>query len=604
MFELFKRSLLFRAGLAVAAIALLAVASMLSATLVAWQGEGDAAAINVAGSLRMASYRIAWHLERGDLALVQAQDVPELDARMQKAELLRVLPGRDEHEISQAYRELQTRWTERMLPTVTSAAPRARFTREVDGFVAEIDGFVKLLQQRSENRLAGLRTIQGAVLFLTVLILFMGMFDLLTKVLSPLKDLMDAIERWRQGERAARVGYEGEDELGLLAGNFDAMADTIAENQNQLEARVAEKTRDLAQRNGALQLLYTISRRIDEDALASGNLREILKILEQALGTRGVVLCFFREPGGGAYQILRSACDTGPEACTGSDCGACITALALQGVGARTFLIRDGERVVGQLALSQGQEGGLEPWAQELVQAVAELLGLAFGLRRQREQAQRLALMDERTVIARELHDSLAQALSYLKLQVGRLQVLQGRGAAAETLSEVTGQIQLGLNNAYRQLRELLTTFRLKTAAGGLRAALEAAAAEFAERGGLPIRFEDALGECPLSANEEIHCLQIAREALSNVVRHAQASRARVSLCQGSDGAVELRIEDDGIGLAPGGDPLQHHGLTIMRERAQSLAGELSVEARETGGTRIALRFRPGFLFVAEEVSA
>ncbi|MBI2380463.1 MAG: type IV pili methyl-accepting chemotaxis transducer N-terminal domain-containing protein [Gammaproteobacteria bacterium] len=602
MLALFKRSLLFRAGLAVTAIASLALVSMFGSTLVAWQGEGDAAAINLAGSLRMNAYRIAWHLQQGDLDLARRRDARELSERLSREALTRVMPADPEDPIAEAYAGLQSHWNRHLLPALDGSHPLENYSRGVDGFVAEVDAFVHKLQIRSEDRLARLRVTQGAVLFLTVLILFAGMFDLLTKVLSPLKDLMTATERWRQGDRGARVGYDGEDELGLLAHNFDAMADTIAEAQGQLEARVATKTKHLEQRNRALQLLYSISKRITEDASALSNLREILNILQEALNSGQVMLCFFREHGAGAYQILRSGCESGKEHCDTSDCSACLDQFAGLNQGACSFSIRDGERVIGQLAVSYGSAARIESWELELIQAVAEQIGLAAGLRRRREQEQLLALMDERTVIARELHDSLAQALSYLKLQVGRLQLLQSRGADSATLDEVTQHIQDGLNNAYRQLRELLTTFRLKTSANGLRAALAAAAAEFSERGGLPIRFEDQLGDCPLSAHEEIHCLQIAREALSNVVRHAKAHSVSVSLKHGADGAVTLVIDDDGVGLKSGHDPLQHHGMTIMRERAASVAGKLRVENREPGGTRVLLTFRPTFLSASEEV--
>src|SRR3546814_10496041 len=70
--------------------------------------------------------------------------------------------------------------------------------------------------------------------------------------------------------------------------------------------------------------------------------------------------------------------------------------------------------------------------------------------------------------IARELHDSLAQALSYMKLQVSRMQTLMRRGEPVQTLETVTAELREGLNNAYRQLRELLTTFRLQIHDDGL----------------------------------------------------------------------------------------------------------------------------------------
>jgi two-component system nitrate/nitrite sensor histidine kinase NarX len=73
-----------------------------------------------------------------------------------------------------------------------------------------------------------------------------------------------------------------------------------------------------------------------------------------------------------------------------------------------------------------------------------------------------LALLEERAVIARELHDSLAQSLSYLKIQVGRLQLLPGGAEAAAQARDIVTELREGLNGAYRQLRELIATFRLK----------------------------------------------------------------------------------------------------------------------------------------------
>ena len=98
-----------------------------------------------------------------------------------------------------------------------------------------------------------------------------------------------------------------------------------------------------------------------------------------------------------------------------------------------------------------------------------------------------------------------------------------------------------------------------------------------------------------LSATEQIHLLQIAREALSNCARHAQASQAWVHLKQIGE-EVELLIEDDGCGVTPGFDQRQHHGLNIMQERARSLRGALAIANRAPHGTRVHLTFRPGFL--------
>jgi len=213
----------------------------------------------------------------------------------------------------------------------------------------------------------------------------------------------------------------------------------------------------------------------------------------------------------------------------------------------------------------------------------------------QREQDHRLLLLDERTIIARELHDSLAQALSYMKLQVSRLQTLMRRGESAEMLFSVSEEIREGINNAYRQLRELLTTFRLQIHGSGLDQALDDTVREFAERGAFEVLLQVEPLAFTLDASEQIHLLQIAREALSNCARHAQAKHVKVHLGQQGE-RIELVIEDDGCGIGASPDPRQHHGLTIMQERTRSLNGQLDVSRNTPNGTRIHLSFQPGFL--------
>ncbi|PBV04270.1 hypothetical protein CJU35_29945 [Pseudomonas aeruginosa] len=214
-------------------------------------------------------------------------------------------------------------------------------------------------------------------------------------------------------------------------------------------------------------------------------------------------------------------------------------------------------------------------------------------LRELTSTARRLALFAERGTIARELHDSLAQSLSYLKIQVSRLGTLLKREAPAEKIEDTLDELREGLNGAYRQLRELLTTFRLSLDEPSLEAALGNAVAEFGERGEVTIELDNRLQHVPLSPNEEIHVLQIVREALSNVVRHSQAQRAWVRLSSQADGQVSIAVEDDGVGFDPQQNRSGHYGLTIMQERGQTLGSQLRFEARAPHGTRVLFSFVP-----------
>jgi two-component system nitrate/nitrite sensor histidine kinase NarX len=242
------------------------------------------------------------------------------------------------------------------------------------------------------------------------------------------------------------------------------------------------------------------------------------------------------------------------------------------------------------LDIPEGRQ--LEAWQVQLLEALSRHIGVAIGAERRIEQNRRVGLLEERAVIARELHDSLAQSLAYMKIQVSRLQSLLKRPEKQPEAEQVLLELRAGMSSAYRQLRELLSTFRLKMDGQNLAAALAQTVNEFAERGEMEIELTQHLEGCPLSPNEEIHVLHVVREALSNVLNHAVASHAWVRLSCRPDGQVEVAIDDDGQGIIKSAD-VHHYGMTIMEERARTLSGEVRYEARPQGGTHVVLGFRP-----------
>jgi two-component system nitrate/nitrite sensor histidine kinase NarX len=244
-----------------------------------------------------------------------------------------------------------------------------------------------------------------------------------------------------------------------------------------------------------------------------------------------------------------------------------------------------------QLEMPPGKE--LAQWQTHLLEALSRHIGIAIGTARRTEQSRRLSLLEERAALARELHDSLAQSLAYMKIQVSRLKPLVADPQRGDEAREVLEELREGLNSAYRQLRELLTTFRQRIEGEGLASALESTVTEFAGRGGIPITLDVHLAGCELTPNEEIHALQIVREALSNVLNHAHAQQARVNVNCESDGSVLATVTDDGIGIQQAAGT-HHYGLKIMEERARNLGGELVVENLPALGTRVSLHFMPG----------
>ncbi|MCX5544083.1 histidine kinase [Paraburkholderia sp. CNPSo 3076] len=226
-----------------------------------------------------------------------------------------------------------------------------------------------------------------------------------------------------------------------------------------------------------------------------------------------------------------------------------------------------------------------------LLETIASVLAHAISNVSRDVRDRRMALFEERNAIARELHDSLAQSLSYMKIQLARLQAVLPPQLSQSDVAEIARAIREGIDSAYRQLRELLTTFRSPMHAHGLASTLDDLAEEFGSRSEVQISIDNRVPRMRLSVNEEMHVVQVVREALTNVIRHARATTAQVQLM--SDGlTMTVTIEDDGRGIARSKGDEHHYGLAIMRERARSLGGRLELKPAERG-SRVVLSFVP-----------
>lgn len=591
MFSWLKSSLPARAGLAVMLIAALSFSSAFSAVLIAWVSEDDAAAINAAGSLRMATYQLNWQLEANASAEQIAQLSKDMQRRLDNVALRHLLRDQVGSPQQQAFASIFSTWQTQLGPDL-ERGNKVSFQQASSDFVGQIDQLVMLLQKLSEKRQGWQQSIQAAAMLLTVIILLVGMFELQSSVISPLQELVRATERFRAGDLGARVEFFSDDELGQMAESFNSMADVIEASQNTLKTRVAEKTQDLEQSNAALELLYQSSRSIACNPANAEQLDELIERFQQRLPGLRLTLCLRGDANEPVEHLIALHGSESREICARNDCASCERHLGPSRLILPVSALGD---TLGELRAHYVDNHSPHVWERELIQALANLIGTSLLLEHQREQDNRLLLLDERTIIARELHDSLAQALSYMKLQVSRLQTLIRRGETGEQLIEVSDELREGLNNAYRQLRELLTTFRLQIQEGGIDQALNGTAREFAERGNFRVLLHCEPLAFGLSATEQIHLLQIVREALSNCTRHAHAKQAWVHLRQLGE-EVELLIEDDGCGITEGFDVRQHHGLTIMQERTRSLSGHLSITPREPNGTRVHVLFCPEFL--------
>lgn len=208
-----------------------------------------------------------------------------------------------------------------------------------------------------------------------------------------------------------------------------------------------------------------------------------------------------------------------------------------------------------------------------------------------RDQAVELAASQERASLARELHDSVTQALFSMGLTLRSLELLLENEPAAAPRK--LGELRDLQKDALAEMRTLIFELRPKSLEqDGLEQALRTHAASVQGRTGLSVTVEADLGlpeRLPIEVEEALY--RIAQEALHNVVKHASAASVRILLAR-AGGEVRLSVADDGIGFDPAKTPRGHIGLVGMQQRAERIGAQFDVTTRSGAGTVVSVAWR------------
>jgi two-component system NarL family sensor kinase len=223
-----------------------------------------------------------------------------------------------------------------------------------------------------------------------------------------------------------------------------------------------------------------------------------------------------------------------------------------------------------------------------LLATIANQVGIAIERARLAEEATRLARAEERARIAREIHDTLAQGLTAIALNIeGAMHRMESRPEQArERLQRALDMARENLEDARRSVLDLRATMPL--AGKPLGDALAALGRSFTSETGVAV-VVGADENLPLPIRMEAELFRIAQEALTNVRKHARAHRVEVTLHRRGH-SVSLTIRDDGQGFLLANRRPDAHGIVGMRERARLLDGRLQVTSRPGQGTRISAR--------------
>ncbi|MCP4064333.1 MAG: HAMP domain-containing protein, partial [Gammaproteobacteria bacterium] len=493
--------------------------------------------------------------ESGEDSISQMLD--QYETRLADASITKAIPESHDHPLGAQYQAILESWQTTLRPALQEhdeGTPVSEtMLASTQQYVDNVDQLVNMLEQRTEARIDLLHLIQIISLAFSILIIVALFIDLKNRILRPLRKLVSIAIAVGDQDFSRKANLSGSDELAQLGQAFDQMTSELALTYYELEERARLKTEELERSHAALQLLHSASRDLfAKHDLCNGAI-PMLQELEQLLGIGPIRLYLHDKESSEPIQAITTASRERPFYCRDHHCNACLVTpeaydeLPVESNDGRRLLlpIRTPGQLLGTLEVWYPAEEGLSKTSRRLLETLSDQLATAIFLERQITEEQQQTLAEERTVIARELHDSLAQSLSYLKMQVARLRRLNIDGEQQKTHEAILDELSTGLNSAYRQLRELLATFRLKLDTPDLATALQKTIEEFSERLGKPVGLQYNLPPQTLSPNEEIHTLQIVREGLANAVKHADATDITVDVLFESP-QVRVRIRDNG----------------------------------------------------------
>ncbi len=617
------------------AVTLLAVGLTLYCS---WHLEGMAAAINDAGSLRMRSWKIA-HLVTGlpteGVARLRGLDVigDEIVAlEAVQAGLVRGDPSRPlfiprDEGIPLAVEDLGAEWRVRIRPLADRAiaardaadrkASMADFDTATANYVGKIDAVVGQMERSYARSTKLLRSLQIILLGVAVAGALILMRFFLVAVIRPVRELQAGMQRMERGDLDARLPVLTGDEFGELAEGFNSMAESLESIHATLEERVRSKTRSLADKNRELRILNDVSRTLREPAIVEEHCRRFLERIKLTFDAAAASVRLF-DP---AEENLFLVCQVGlqQELLThdsAQKCSECLCRRAaradlavvsvtseIENIPMASACARAGYNTVAAVPVNHNAHrlGVFNLYFSsrkmfsgsdlELLQTLGQHLGMAIENARLKMREQEMAVSEERNMIARQLHDSIAQGLAYLNLQVQMLEQALDDGASDDARA-TAALIHQGVQESYADVRELLQHFRARFDPLDLSAALHSALDKFTEQSGVPGEFRVHGMGAPFGAEIETQVLYIVQEALSNIRKHARAERVRIELWRERAG-MRLAVSDDGVGFEPegreDGGGGEHIGLQIMSERALRIGGVLEIRSRCGAGTRVAL---------------
>ena len=595
---------------------LVALASIGLTLWVTWQLEGGAAAVNEAGRMRMQTWRLTSAVHAGATPPELQRLVDNFEsslATLRDGDASRPLFVPWDDPVRAQFAVVELLWQEQRRQSLAEPAlPVNESLRAAGNFVEAIDRFVLAIEQHLSRLTAILNLFQFAMMALAIAGAVVMLYTGYLYVISPLNRLRQSLDKVQMGEFATRIEVDTEDEFGRVALGFNRMAGTLDAMYKGLEVQVEAKTRHIEAQRARLEALYEVSAFLAQagsiDELAqffSQRVRSLMKADAAAVrwsddaSQRYLMLAssyFPQDMLEEERSLLAGACACGnlqPESTT-----RVIPILSHDQVPVRrcakvgyqsvvSVPIRLQHRLLGEFNLFFRSVMTLSAEETELLDALASHLASALESLRAAALAREAAVAEERAMLARELHDSIAQSLVFLKIQVQLLRTATQKGQPVQA-TQALDELDTGLRESISDVRELLTHFRTRTNTDDIGQALQETLHKFRHQSGLPAQLSIHGDGLPLLPDVQVQVLHVLQEALSNVRKHAKATEVSVEVVKGAH--WQFSVRDNGVGFdIRNASGISQVGMNIMRERAGSIGGKVEFVSNPSQGTTTTL---------------
>jgi len=444
---------------------------------------------------------------------------------------------------------------------------------------------------------------------------------------EPLLQLRNWSESMRNGDLSAKIPVPVDGEFALLAKDINDLGESLRSLTSEMDHKVNEQTRSLEQKSNMLEILYDVAASSntarDTTELLSRNLSTLADILSASYATVRVLTSDEQlklvaskglnkkiDPSEQIVPIERCLCAMNYSKelieCNGDSkyCASLLrksikssqqenNALEEKICSVIAIPLRHNNRTLGIYNLFLPNKYSDDWEIDNLLINIGRHLSFAMIKTKLENETKRNTLIEERTMLAHELHDSLAQTLASLRFRVSLINRILMEEGNQSALPDVI-QLKNGLDEANNELRELLVHFRVHMDERGLTPAVQGLIDRFRSESGISVFFQNECTDINLSPLHEVQVLHIIQESLANIRKHSKAQHVRILMRSNSMGKYHVLIEDDGVGIETAtidGQPGEHVGLSIMQERANRIGGCVLIESEPGEGTRVELDF-------------